>query len=180
MHASATLDTVPKEGTMSVSRRGFLTAGGAIAVATGTHLPVSAAEASEPHVRVGKAKHFVVGKPVSFNYPDAQAPALAIRMSSAVPNGVGPDHDIIAYSQLCVHKGCPVGFNPHEEIFVCPCHWSSYDPAKDGVMIVGHATTDLPRIELVYDPATDEITAIGVHGLIYGRSSNVRGKDTVL
>ncbi len=47
-------------------------------------------------------------------------------------------------------------------------------------MIVGHATTDLPRIELTYDPATDEITAVGVHGLIYGRSSNVRGKDTVL
>ena len=165
---------------MSVSRRGFLTAGGAIAVATGSHLPVGAAEAREPHVPVGKAKHFVVGKPVSFNYPDAQAPALAIRMSSAVPNGVGPHGDIIAYSQLCVHKGCPVGYNPHEEIFVCPCHWSSYDPAKEGVMIVGHATTDLPRIELTYDPATDEITAVGVHGLIYGRSSNVRGKDTVL
>ena len=92
---------------MSVSRRGFLTAGGAIAVATGSHLPVGAAEAREPHVPVGKAKHFVVGKPVSFNYPDAQAPALAIRMSSAVPNGVGPHGDIIAYSQLCVHKGCP-------------------------------------------------------------------------
>ncbi len=101
---------------MSVSRRGFLTAGGAIAVATGSHLPVGAAEAREPHVPVGKAKHFVVGKPVSFNYPDAQAPALAIRMSSAVPNGVGPHGDIIAYSQLCVHKGCPVGYNPHEEI----------------------------------------------------------------
>ena len=35
-------------------------------------------------------------------------------------------------------------------------------------MIVGHATTDLPRIELTYDPATDEITAVGVHGLIMG------------
>lgn len=165
---------------MSISRRGFLAAGGAIVAATGTHTPIDAAEPGYPRVPVGKAKHFVIGKPVTFNYPDEQAPALAIRMSSAVPNGVGPHRDIIAYSQLCVHKGCPVGYNPQDEIFVCPCHWSSYDPAKEGVMIVGHATTDLPRIELSYDSSTDEITAIGVHGLIYGRSSNVRGKDRVL
>lgn len=165
---------------MPISRRGFLSAGGALVAATGTRLPTDAAEPKYPRVVVGKAKQFVVGTPVAFSYPDGQAPALAVRMSHPVPNGSGPHRDIVAYSRLCVHKGCPVGYNAHTEIFVCPCHWSTYDPAKDGQMIVGHATTDLPRIELEYNAASDELTAVGVDGLIFGRSTNVRGKDGVL
>ncbi|HVA37065.1 MAG TPA: arsenate reductase (azurin) small subunit [Candidatus Dormibacteraeota bacterium] len=166
---------------MPISRRSLLGAGGAIAaagIAARAAAPAGAAEA--PRKAVGKAGEFLVGKPVAFAYPDARAPAIAVRLREPVPYGAGPHHDIVAYSQLCVHKGCPVGYNAKDEIFVCPCHWSTYDPAKDGQMIIGHATTDLPRIELAYDAKTDELTAVGVHGLIYGRSSNEPRKDGVL
>ena len=160
---------------MPVSRRNFLGSAGALAaleLATAPR-PGAAAEAASPSIKVGRAKAFKVGVPVQFSYPDA-APALAIKLSGPVPGGVGPAHDIVAYSQLCVHKGCPVNFNAQREVFMCPCHFTTYDAELSGQVIIGHATTNLPRIRLTYDAASDVVTAVGVDGLIYGRVNNKR------
>lgn len=160
---------------MPVSRRHFLRSSTS-AVAAGIAAAVaSQGEASaSPRVSVGKASAFVVGKPVAFNYPDSDSLAIAVRMSGPIRDGVGPHHDIVAYSRICVHRGCPVNYDASREIFVCPCHYSVYDASKAGEVVVGHATTNLPRITLEYDHATGEIVATGVTGLLYGRFNDAK------
>jgi arsenite oxidase small subunit len=151
------------------SRRNFLSASAAIAAAGAAGCAPTESTAQAPSIGIAKAAQFVVGTPIAFSYPDPQSPALAVRLSKAAPHGVGPGSDIVAYSRLCVHKGCPVGYNAHQESFVCPCHYSAYDAEQDGQLIIGHATTSLPRILLSYDTHSDLVTATGVDGLIYGR-----------
>jgi arsenite oxidase small subunit len=163
---------------MSFTRRLFLGSAGALAaveLASCTQPPASSSSTAEsPSVVVGNAKTFDVGKPVFFQYPDASAPAIAVRLSKPVPGGAGPGEDIVAYSQLCVHKGCPVNYAADREVFMCPCHFTAYDAEKAGAVIIGQATTKLPRITLSYNASTDALTATGVEGLIYGRVTNAK------
>jgi arsenite oxidase small subunit len=160
---------------MAVSRRNFLGSAGALAAVELTNRtpPASGSPtADSPTVVVGKAKSFAIGTPVAFHYPDDSSPALAVRLSKPIAGGVGPHGDIVAYSQLCVHKGCPVDYNAQREVFVCPCHYSVYDAEKTGEVVIGHATTNLPRITLSYDAHSDAVTATGVQGLVYGHFSD--------
>ena len=157
---------------MSVSRGRFIRLTSTSAVAAAATSAESASAATSAAIR--KASAFEVGKPVNFFYPDNQSPAVAIRMSRPVDGGVGPNKDIVAYSQICVHKGCPVGYDSGREIFVCPCHYTVYDPAKEGAVVIGQATTSLPRIVLHYDAATGDVTATGVDGLLYGRFDDAK------
>lgn len=161
---------------MPVSRRHFLRMTSTSAVAAGiTAVAAPQGEASAaPRVRVGKASTFVIGKPVEFNYPDADSLAIAVRMPAPVEGGIGPHRDIVAYSRICVHRGCPVNYDAGRGTFVCPCHYSVYDASKAGEVVVGHATTNLPRITLEYDRATGEIVATGVSGLLYGRFNDAK------
>ena len=170
-----------------LSRRIFLkTGGGAAAVAgvagaafapTGAQAQSAATSSAMtlpyPNQAVGKAQGMPVNQVVSFMYPDSSSPCVAIRMGAAVPGGVGPDQDIVAYSILCTHMGCPVGYDGSSRTFKCGCHFSIFDPENNGQMVTGQATEDLPRILLDYDQATDTVTAVGVDGLIYGRQANI-------
>ncbi|MGE0071903.1 MAG: arsenate reductase (azurin) small subunit [Thiomonas sp.] len=126
-----------------------------------------------PKAAVGKAAAMKVDTPVAFNYPDADSPCVAIKMGRRVAGGVGPDGDIVAYSNLCTHMGCPLMYDAKTRSFKCPCHYSMFDPEKSGQMICGQATEDLPQIQLSYDAATDTVHAVAVNGLIYGRQANV-------
>ena len=126
-----------------------------------------------PKTAVGKAKAMQPNTPVSFSYPDGDSPCVAIKMGQRVAGGVGPDGDIVAYSSLCTHMGCPLMYDPATQRFKCPCHYSMFDPEKSGQMICGQATEDLPQIQLEYDPASDSVRAVAVTGLIYGRQANV-------
>jgi arsenite oxidase small subunit len=69
--------------------------------------------------------------------------------------------------------GCPVNFDAEAGTFKCPCHFSVFDPEQHGQMVCGQATENLPQIQLQYDTKSDSVTAVGVHGLIYGRQSNI-------
>ena len=51
-----------------------------------------------PETAVGNAHQLPINKPVNFNYPDSRSPCALIRMGQAVPGGMGPDQDIVAYS----------------------------------------------------------------------------------
>lgn len=109
--------------------------------------------------------------PFAFAYPDAASPAVLVRLRQAAEGGIGPGNTIVAYSTLCTHKGCPVAYRPERKLFICPCHWSSFDPAKAGQMVIGQGSQALPQIALRLDG--NMIQAIGVTGLIYGRETNV-------
>ncbi|MFM0597261.1 MULTISPECIES: arsenate reductase (azurin) small subunit [Paraburkholderia] len=170
---------------LKVGRRTFLKlSGGSIAATAASALapnvasaanPVDTSKTNLPYPRkpVAHAGSMALNAPVSFTYPDAASPCVAIKMGGRVPGGVGPDGDIVAYSAMCTHMGCPVMYEPATKVFKCPCHFSMFDAEKAGQMIIGQATENLPRVRLQYDEKTGGVTAIGVDGLIYGRQANV-------
>lgn len=114
-----------------------------------------------------------VNVPIAFNYPDPDSPCVAIKMEKSIPGGAGPEKNVVAFSILCSHMGCPVTFDAIAKTFKCPCHYSIFDPENHGQMVCGQATTDLPQIQLQYDANTDLLSANGIRGLIYGRVSNI-------
>jgi arsenite oxidase small subunit len=124
-----------------------------------------------PAVAVAPLKAIGAGAMIAFAYPDAGSPAVLLRLGEVAAHGVGPGRDIVAYSTLCTHKGCPVSFKPERKMFICPCHWSTFDPAKGGALIIGQASQQLPQIEL--QVTNDVVEAVGVRGLIYGRHTNI-------
>jgi arsenite oxidase small subunit len=111
------------------------------------------------------------GATLDFAYPDDDSPALLIRLPEPADGGIGPEGDIVAYSILCTHKGCPVSYKAAHKMLICPCHWSTFDPAKAGALVIGQASQGLPRIQLRI--AGDKVQAVGVDGLIYGRHTNI-------
>ena len=158
------------------TRRDFIKLGstGVAGVLAGQALAPKADAADPPRyptVAVAPLKDVGPGAAIVFAYPDAGSPAILLRLGEAAANGVGPGRDIVAYSTLCTHKGCPVTFNPERKMFICPCHWSTFDPAKAGALIIGQASQQLPQIELRVTNGVVE--AVGVSGLIYGRHTNL-------
>lgn len=167
----------------TVSRRIFMmtSSGSAVALATVALTPTQAAEsvrsstveAGYPRRALGKASAMPLNQVVSFTYPDPSSPCYAIRLGTEVPGGIGPNRDIVAYSGLCSHMGCPIAYDPAERTFKCGCHFSVFDPEASGQMVCGQATEDLPQVVLEYDAATDILNAVSVRGLLYGRRSNI-------
>ena len=171
-----------------LSRRIFLKTSGGTAVASmgaaSAALMPSTAQAQAaspagtttlpyPKANVGKAGGMPVNKVVIFTYPDSSSPCVALRMGAPVHGGVGPNKDIVAFSAMCTHMGCPVAYEEATKTLKCGCHFSIFDPENGGQMVCGQATEDLPRVMLNYDAATDTVSAIGMDGLIYGRQANV-------
>ena len=169
-----------------LSRRHFFKVSGGLAAGAGlasSVLPATAEAAPSsdagrtilpyPLKPLGTAAKLKVGEPVAFTYPDASSPCTLLKLGKAAEGGVGPDRDIVAYSTLCTHMGCPVSYEAKSACFKCPCHFSTFDAEKGGQMVCGQATEDLPRIALQYDAKSGTVNAIAVEGLIYGRQSNL-------
>jgi len=167
-----------------ISRRAFLKSGTSAAVVgtVGVGLSSTSAHAATagtgttldyPANDISLAADLLVNEPMSFSYPDARSPCMAIKMGSAVPGGVGPEQDIVAYSILCTHMGCPVAYDGDDRVFKCNCHYSMFDAEKGGQMVTGQATEDLPRVLLEYNADSDTVRAVGIDGLIYGRQANI-------
>ena len=66
---------------------------------------------------------------------------------------------ILAYSRICTHAGCAITlyraplFQPDEPrpALVCPCHYSTFDPATGGTVTFGPAGRDLPLLPVYKD-----------------------------
>ena len=163
----------------NLNRRDFLWLGGTgvAGFIAGQALPPAPAQAAAgkervyPLVDIGPVSGLPVGAAVDFLYPDEDSPAVMIHLTETAKGGVGPDGAIVAFSTLCTHKGCPVNFHPEHKMLICPCHWSSFDAAKAGTIVIGQASHPLPQIELRVDG--DRVLAYGVNGLIYGRHTNI-------
>ena len=68
-------------------------------------------------------------------------------------------HGIVAYSKICTHAGCAVALyrkptfaavEPRPAL-VCPCHYSTFDPAAGGAVLFGPAGRPLPQLPLEID-----------------------------
>lgn len=148
-------------------RRGFVLA----SVAAVGSIALPAAQAAPVNKkRVARLADIKVGKPTAFNYPGDE-PAYLVDLGSTIARGAGPKRSLVAYSALCQHMGCPVNYNSKTGHFVCPCHASVFDPAKNGDALEGPSPRGLPRINLRVDG--DAVYAVGIeHGLVYGRDCN--------
>ncbi|HEV2592222.1 MAG TPA: Rieske (2Fe-2S) protein [Gaiellaceae bacterium] len=66
---------------------------------------------------------------------------------------------IVAYSKICTHAGCAISlyraplYQPDEPRpgLVCPCHYSTFDPANGGKVTFGPAGRKLPMLPLTID-----------------------------
>jgi ubiquinol-cytochrome c reductase iron-sulfur subunit len=75
---------------------------------------------------------------------------------------------ILAYSRICTHAGCAITlyraplFQPDEPrpALVCPCHYSTFDPATGGTVTFGPAGRDLPLLP-VYEDSKGYLRAKG-------------------
>lgn len=56
---------------------------------------------------------------------------------------------LVAYSAICTHLGCTVlGTLTKENLIICPCHGSEFDPAKGAAVARGPANRPLPSLPI--------------------------------
>ncbi|WP_029406574.1 arsenate reductase (azurin) small subunit [Thiomicrorhabdus sp. Milos-T2] len=164
-----------------ITRRNFFKAGGLATAAVAAPIaglnasPAAASTDTKTIFEFAKKKISnaqSLGNTQAFTYPDSMSPCLLINHDEPVEGGVGPNNNIVAYSTLCTHMGCPTQYDSNEKVFKCHCHFSVFDAEKSGQVAIGQAIDNLPRILLDYDESTGNVTAVGVEGLIYGRQAN--------
>jgi ubiquinol-cytochrome c reductase iron-sulfur subunit len=60
--------------------------------------------------------------------------------------------NIVAYSKICTHVGCPVAlYETTTHHILCPCHQSTFDAATGATVIFGPAPRPLPQLPLAVD-----------------------------
>ena len=89
------------------------------------------------------------------------APLIVVRVPLAdlkTPHAWSP-HGIVAFSKICTHAGCAISLyrkptfaqlEPRAAL-VCPCHYSTFDPADGGKVLFGPAGRALPQLPLEVD-----------------------------
>jgi len=188
-----------RNGLLPLSRRDFLAAGGVAGAVVGGGVlvpvglvladddeaaapsggagPVAARLATFPRVRVASLSDLSVGEPVFFDYPFEAESNLIVRTGERVLGGIGPDGDVVAFSNQCTHMGCVITeYHADDHVLgPCPCHFSSFDLSRDGVASFGQATQNLPRILLDIDD--DDVFATGIFRLVYGHGDNLAGEN---
>jgi ubiquinol-cytochrome c reductase iron-sulfur subunit len=89
---------------------------------------------------------------------DADAPTLLIRIrgdqgfEGRTREAWVVDDDIVAYSKLCTHVGCPVGlYQSGSALLLCPCHQSTFDVLDGAKPVFGPAARSLPQLPIGLD-----------------------------
>lgn len=166
-----------------ISRRSLLKGTAAASTVLLTGVPglqgeaLAAEMARYPRMVIGKLSALRKNKPVEFNYPDKKQNSDSVLVKLGVPagGGIGPDRDVVAFNSLCTHMGgiMTQTYKPADQVLgPCPFHQSSFDLTRHGMIIAGHATESLPQILL--ELKGDDIIAVGLIGLIYGRHDNLK------
>ncbi|MFQ6012566.1 MAG: arsenate reductase (azurin) small subunit [Thermoplasmata archaeon] len=137
---------------------------------------------SFPRMRVARLDEFVENQPLEFRYPleHPHDDAFAIRLGKPAFGGVGPDGDIVAFNGTCTHMGCPLRGSykaDHKILGPCPCHFSTFDLSRRGIVVLGQATEALPQVILEVEGGV--VYATGVSRLIYGFRNNLRDAPPV-
>lgn len=132
-----------------------------------------------PHQRVASLSGLRNGEPVFFDYPLVGQSNMLVKVGSTAEAGIGPDADIVAFSNLCTHMGCPIDKYQadHAVLGPCPCHFTTFDFAHDAQVTLGQATQQLPRVLLTTEG--DDVFAVGVLRLVYGYNNSLVGGEPV-
>jgi len=142
-------------GALAVGALGRVVSGGQTASAAPASAPASGAgaapaigTASETAVgttkpkggkKIGKASDLAVGGVLAFTNPKTSEPAYVLQPKKAT---------FLAYSAVCTHQGCTVGYDEANSQFACPCHGARFD-ASNGDAVRGPAKKPLASIDVV-------------------------------
>ncbi|HSB39551.1 MAG TPA: Rieske 2Fe-2S domain-containing protein [Gaiellaceae bacterium] len=104
---------------------------------------------------------FYTAFPEGADREDLGSPLVLVRLPRGEldlpPENAGFDADgIVAFSKICTHAGCAIAlyraplFRPNDPkpALVCPCHYSTFDPASGGTVIYGPAGRKLPMLPI--------------------------------
>lgn len=168
------------------SRRQFLLTSGAatatvmVVVNAGTPLAqeVPAVLATYPRKRIAGLSDLKPDRPVDFQYPDtgAYSESMLVKLGVEAGGGIGPNRDVVAFNYICTHQGGDLSGSYKAEtksLGACPLHLSTYDLTRHGILISGQAYQSLPQVLLELEG--NDIYAVGVFGLIFGRYDNLQG-----
>jgi thiosulfate dehydrogenase [quinone] large subunit len=75
-------------------------------------------------------------------------PAVVLRLAN---------DQVVAYSRVCTHAGCAVGYDQSARILICPCHGAEFDPAHNAQPIAGPTSTPLQSIRVVVDAPSGKV-----------------------
>jgi ubiquinol-cytochrome c reductase iron-sulfur subunit len=116
---------------------------------------------------------FYTAYPEHADREELGAPLVVVRLLTSelhLPAGrVGwAPHGIVAYSKICTHAGCAISLYRKptfpaiepKPALVCPCHYSTFDPATGGSVLFGPAGRPLPQLPLIVGP-NGELRAAG-------------------
>ncbi len=180
----------PKNGTGQghgasclMNRRDFLLTSGIatftimVALKGGPALGVPAVVSTYPRKLIGKLSELKVDEPVDFSYPDEEtySESILIKLGTEAGGGIGPEKDVVAFNYTCTHQGGPLQGTyqaADKALGPCPLHLTTFDLTRYGIFISGQAYQSLPQVLLELDG--DNIYAVGMFGLIYGRFDNLQ------
>jgi len=127
-----------------------------------------------PRVKVAQLSDLKSNQPLTFNYPLDNEPNILIKLGEKAEGGVGPDGDIVAFSNICQHLGCIYGFqapgnspqcNPtykaDSPVGYCCCHGTVYDFLHGAKVLSGPSPRPQPQVKLEVD-SSGVIFAIGM------------------
>jgi arsenite oxidase small subunit len=177
-------------GKCMMTRRSFLMSSGA-ATAMGTvgislfpgtanALRSTAEMVGYPRKKIARLSQLRDNQPIDFNYPDGvkNNQCMLVKMGGVeAGGGVGRQKDVVAFSYLCTHQGGPMQgqykvSGDQRVLGQCPFHLSTYDLRRHGIIVSGQAYESLPQVLLEIDG--DNIYAVGMMGLVFGRNSNMK------
>ncbi len=168
-----------------VSRRNFLITSGVtttvmVTMNAGTAMAeeVPAQVTTFPRKLIAKLSELKLDEPLDFNYPDegAHSESMIVKLGVKAGGGLGNAQDIVAYNYACTHQGNTLSGSykaDTKSLGACALHLSTYDLTRHGILISGQAYQSLPQVLLELDG--DDIYAVGIFGLIYGRKENLHG-----
>ena len=132
-------------------------------VSTGQEV-ISPSTPGFPVIMVASMSDLEPNKPIYFYYPLTDTPNILVKLGAKADGGVGPDGDIVAFSQTCQHLGCSIGYvapggSPAcDSSYVaagpegyCCCHGSSYDLVNGAKVLGGPAPRPVPQVILKVD-----------------------------
>lgn len=166
-----------------MNRREFLLTGGIATSVVMVGIPgmpeaqTPAAVATYPRKFITKLSSLKVDEPFDFEYPDEgqYAESILVKLGKVAGGGLGPDRDVVAFNYTCTHQGGPLQGTyqaADKALGPCPLHLTTYDLTRHGIFISGQAYQSLPQVLLELEG--DDIYAVGMFGLIYGRFDNLQ------
>lgn len=99
----------------------------------------AATKARPARAKIAKAASVPVGGVKAFTDPNTHEPAYLLQPRAGT---------FLAYSGVCTHQGCTVGFDLGSDQFACPCHGARFDAAT-GDVVRGPARKPLRKINVV-------------------------------